>query len=98
MTNKPNKKEGRNMTQLDEVTVKEALRYWTPLQPVLMQCNEQQTLQLLRAEQEGKARHWMLSRIFGHYDKLRNHRERLELLQAVAATSLKGLKKRYLTK
>ena len=73
MKHKPNKKEGRKMTQLDEVTVKEALRYWTPLQPVLKQCNEQQTLQLLRAEQQGKKRHWMLRRIFGHYDKLRNH-------------------------
>lgn len=77
---------------LSNATVRQALRHWGHLQPVLMKCNERQSLQLLKAEQGGKARHWMLRRIGGHYYKLKHERERFEMLQFIAKKKLAELK------
>ena len=67
---------------------RQALHSWKALNNLLRTCTEKEATGLLRAEQVGRQRRWILLRIYGRYNELRIRREKLEIIQAFIARRL----------
>lgn len=59
---------------------REALSHWNKLAKILYEeDNEQTVLVYLRAELEGKNRHYIVNRIYAHFNAIRRRRELKEI-------------------
>lgn len=70
---------------------RDALSHWNKLAKILYaENNEINVLTYLRAEAEGKNRHYIVNRIYAHYNALRRKRELREIIEWSQKRQLRG--------